>query len=275
MVYVFFLSFGAKCIWAGKLSSEERLKSDFPIEMGELKENQFEIGSIELNKKRKLQEDQLGLPLPKLKFRDRSCGSEEPSPITHDKENEDNMDKCRNNSKADGGSSDRLEQCESVKDSNSFVDESDTAMYVDVQTETQTGNGTNFHDQPLISSSSSSINNYGNNFYSPASAAIKSMTNRTSESDSANLGNDPLLDQGFPLSKGCIDELGINYADLICSEYLEGKEQCLDMAAEEMMLYSNDVLPNLYVLSSGRWNVNPGEILVLLLLWSWGFAKVG
>ncbi|RWR81606.1 hypothetical protein CKAN_01029700 [Cinnamomum micranthum f. kanehirae] len=94
--------------------------------MEEDNQDPFEITSVELNKKRKLQEGQLVLPSPKHKYRERSCDTENESPITDDNKVEDNTDGSQNDSACGG-----LEPCELVIDSNSFIEESDNAMSVE------------------------------------------------------------------------------------------------------------------------------------------------
>lgn len=223
----------------------------------------------EWNKKRKLQGEQLGMPSSKHKFRDRFCGAEIESPITDDKEAKDNVHICPNEDETDGESGGRIEGCESVKDSNSFVEESDTAtMPVDSEAKPNTEIGTNYLEWPSISSSSSSIKNYRSNCYFPAGIDIitgEQSTHASNEANPAILGDDLQLG-GFPSSEDHLNEHRMNYYDLLCSEYKNnGKEQGSEIAAEEMMLYSNDVTSNLYVLSSGRWSVDPGEVLCFFL----------
>ncbi|KAJ8631757.1 hypothetical protein MRB53_025080 [Persea americana] len=230
--------------------------------MEEDKIDPFEISSAEWNKKRKLQGEQLGMPSPKHKFRDRCCGAEIKSPTTDDKEAEDNIHDCPIEDETNGGSGDRIEGCESVKDSNSFIEESDTAtMPVDSEDKPNAEIGTNYLDWLSISSSSSSIKNYRSNCNFPASMAIKSgeeSTHVCTETNPAILGDDLQLGGGIPSSEDHLDELGMNYYDFIHSEYKnDRKEHSTEIAAEEMMLYSNDVPSNLYVLSSGRWSVGP------------------
>lgn len=173
---------------------------------------------------------------------------------------EDNTDGSQNDSACGG-----LEPCELVIDSNSFIEESDNAMSVEAEAAPKLLTETNYLDLPSISSSSST-NNCRSDYWSPASKIISGehlIHVRNIDANLATLGDGLQLGQGLPCSEDRLNELQINNVDFICLEYENNrKEQSSGVAAEEIMPYSND--PNLYLLSSGRWTVNPGQCLVHL-----------
>ncbi|XP_058099313.1 protein FAR-RED-ELONGATED HYPOCOTYL 1-LIKE-like isoform X2 [Magnolia sinica] len=224
--------------------------------MGQDKENPYEISSPDSNKKRKLQEGQLGLPSPKHKFRDRSCGSHDNSPITG--QMKDNLHACTNEGKTDSEDYGGLEQCESVRDSNNYTGSSDTAMSIDNTEATEKyerrPTKSHPHDWPSTSSGSCSINSDGNSLYDPTSGTMDKANTR----GLMHGGED--LDHTNSKAVTLEDHLagfGTNYADFICEENENDRnEQPLDAAADEMMIYSNGVAQNLYALSSGRWSIN-------------------
>ncbi|KAL5973378.1 hypothetical protein ACLOJK_030028 [Asimina triloba] len=203
-------------------------------------------GSTDLNKKRKLQEGQLGLPLSKHRFRDRSCQCPDDPQITDNEEETDNEDGAR------------LEQCESVWDSNSFVGEYDTGMAVDdtearCKYEMRLTKAQGYY-KPATSSGSCSINNRYNTVTCPASSSPTNSREHVLQSDE-DLNH---LNLVTAISEDHLAGFGMTYADYMCKDQGNiSKEQPLDMASlDETMLYPNGVEPNIYLLSSGRWSVN-------------------
>ncbi|XP_077232776.1 far-red-elongated hypocotyl1-like protein [Tasmannia lanceolata] len=220
-----------------------QLKSDDCVKMGEYMHNPYEIGgfqvvkvpanNVDLTKKRKLQAEQGELPLPKHKFRDRSSDTDD---IQFAEKKEENPYGCTIKGKTEREVEGGLEQSESMIDSNVLMGESDTSMPIDAESKLGIETGKRkmyYHDQPSTSSGSCS-----NNFR-------------------PNLEDVTQFEPETPCPEDKLLRLGMNYAYDICSEFgVGGQDQCLDVAAKEMLLYSNEAPSNFYVLSSGRWGVN-------------------
>ncbi|KAM7262926.1 hypothetical protein ACFE04_000609 [Oxalis oulophora] len=177
------------------------------------------IGIVELSRKRKLQEDQLGLPSPKHKcsflakpaviFNKNGVGREDSSEISESEISVENES-----------------EAESAK-SNSFAGDSDCVM---------SGYSESKYDQGTSSSE--------NTFVYENEIAFMTEEDHYNELQALNVLGDPLL------------EFESRY-EYICSQHSnENKEQSSDTMLDDDVLYSNEKKQNTYVLSSGRWNVN-------------------
>lgn len=188
-----------------------------------------------MNKKRKYQDEQLGLLQPKHKSYDRSfkLGCESPS---------NNNPEAKNfyasiiKVKLEGG--DELDQQDSVKDSNSFQGDPDSVMCVPGEAKTEL-------QYPKISTGSTSSVNCG-------------------DMEKLGYGENDSVYQDFGLHASMnyderVSEFG-NHVDYSCLELRnDGIENCAEKEIEDL-LYSNGASANEFVLSSGRWDVNQGMI---------------
>ncbi|XP_030529060.1 uncharacterized protein LOC115739901 [Rhodamnia argentea] len=209
----------------------------------------------EINRKRKLQPGLLILPLPKHQCWDRS-------PIhlsTFNKHSEeDDTSKVAIKGKVEIGDSIDGSGPESEKDSNSHMENSDSAMslYGVDNWDTESASITNGH--------SASFTSYGCANSENSSYSFDSMMilDKQDGKDNLVLG----LQDVIPLSgdsqlrvQQILEEHLLqfgNHADHICSE--EGKDcidQCHDDETEDI-IYSDCGASNNFVLSSGRWIVN-------------------
>lgn len=207
-----------------------------------------------MNKKRKLQYelDDLGLPLAKHKFRDRFNTSGHGSLTAESPGHADNLLKEIIRREMREG----LEQLEdSDNDSNSFIEDYDktegyvTAMALDMAAEFGNPSGKIFlQDRPSESSSSSNSN------------ILKSSINTFTNQDSIGANNREPVEgdvQQFDPGYESIEEQHPEfepYGDYLFSDFGKNATENLDEATEDEMLYSNDVAPNAFVLSSGRWS---------------------
>ncbi|KAI3447704.1 hypothetical protein Pfo_004369 [Paulownia fortunei] len=203
-----------------------------------------------LNKKRKLQDELLEMPLPKHICWGQSleCDSS-PGSSTKPK-------KVENDKFARGGESDP----ESAKDSNSFHCNADSIMSTDDEAKTDLGYPEICaSDEPSTSSASWAGTSSEIGLYSSECRSL--TTSSSSEPESLSISEQldcPHYQYGLhpPLNyEGHLGEFG-SHADCSCSEYRnDGMEQCTDKELENL-LYSNGVAPSNFVLSSGRWSVN-------------------
>ncbi|XP_056172596.1 uncharacterized protein LOC115672272 isoform X1 [Syzygium oleosum] len=215
----------------------------------------LESGGCEL-RKRKLQPELLILPLPKHQCWDR--GTIHFSTFNKHLEKDD-ISKVAIKGKVDVGDSNDGSRPESEKDSNIFVENSDSTMslYGIGNCETESASISNRH------SASSTSYRCANSENSSYSSHCMMMLDKEDGKDNLVLG----LQDVIPLSRDSqlrvqeileehLLEFG-NHADHICSE--EGKDcidQCPDDETEDI-IYSNGGPPsNKFVLSSGRWIVN-------------------
>uniref|UniRef100_A0A6N2KJU8 Laccase n=1 Tax=Salix viminalis TaxID=40686 RepID=A0A6N2KJU8_SALVM len=208
-----------------------------------------------LNKKRKLQAKQLGLPISKHKCWDHRLPLE--TPTIHENQEEKGLITHIIKEHAERQAIDERPDPESDKDSNSFVGDSDsaTSMYGEAKLEMEVSK-----IWPPNRPSTSSFD-WGNsvkdtqyspdNFAAPRHAGREELTFVEGEDDhcchydglqvSQNT-EEPILEIESPLVYSC-------------SEYgTDNIEPCADEEVD--ILYSNEVNLNGYVLSSGRWTVN-------------------
>ncbi|XP_047316468.1 protein FAR-RED-ELONGATED HYPOCOTYL 1-LIKE-like isoform X2 [Impatiens glandulifera] len=138
------------------------------------KRNQFQISRtiMELNKKRKLQAEQLDLPLPKHKFGDRNFNYDYPA------NNDD-------------------DELESVIDSNSFVDDCDSSMSNSAESKMDSGNAKTCPSYSLDGGSSSS------------SSIIIDPQNNSKLKLVQSYQDDDLYEFGNLMEYGCLEQLGM------------------------------------------------------------------
>ena len=210
-----------------------------------------------LNKKRKLQAKQLGLPISKHKCWDHRLPLE--TPTIHENQEEKDLITHIIKQNAERQAIDERSDPESDKDSNSFDGDSDSAMsmYGEAKLEMEVSK---IWPPNRPSTSSFDLGNsvkdtqYSpDNFAAPRHAGREELTFVEGEDDhcchydglqvSQNL-EDPILEIESPL----------NYS---CAEF--GTDNIEPGADEEVdILYSNEVNLNGYVLSSGRLNADQG-----------------
>ncbi|XP_027353450.1 protein FAR-RED ELONGATED HYPOCOTYL 1-like [Abrus precatorius] len=199
--------------------------------------NRFEVDGmdnlkiIEWKKKRKLQTDQLDLLRPKHKCWLGSFSSEHAS-MFNENPALDNMHNYMIKSRMDAAFIDDGSQPESAKDSNSFIDDFDTAMSVNEEAKHEADCGNAYLYVNRIS-------------YSEEEAFVDSKCNPSYD------------DPDIQALKNHEELLGLG--SLSGHEYSEhakdSNEHSVDTEFEDF-LFSNGVNPNMYVLSSGRWEVN-------------------
>ncbi|KAK9290267.1 hypothetical protein L1049_008434 [Liquidambar formosana] len=214
---------------------------------------------VYINKKRKFQAEQLGLPLSKHKCCKQIFSSECESPLNKNPEAEDF---CTHiiNGKTEGEVSDDGSEPESGKDSNSFAADSDSAM--SVYNEIKFGPEyakTSANDQLSTSSLNWGSSSFKNTLCSMDSRTVKNMgTGKEKLIFTGGEHNSPHHDGGFQVCQNLEEQLlefG-NHVGYSCSVYdNDSIEHCTDEELDDM-LYSNGVNSNNYVLSSGRWSVN-------------------
>ncbi|XVE96897.1 hypothetical protein REPUB_Repub02eG0263400 [Reevesia pubescens] len=206
---------------------------------------------VDLNKKRKLDAEQLGLPVSKHQCWTPSLSSDPPtfgsilevegfSPSTF---------------KGKGGAVYDASETGSGKDSNIFAEDSDSAM--SVHTEAKFGTGDSkylLYDRASSSSSDWGSSSQGSRYSSDGTT----VASRGVEKELlASPGGEP-EPADIELAEN-LEEFLVEYGshlDYIYSGYGNyTKELCQDKQIEEI-LNSDGANPNVYVLSSGRWSVN-------------------
>ncbi|KAF8402940.1 hypothetical protein HHK36_011033 [Tetracentron sinense] len=217
--------------------------------------NAFRANVVDLNKKRKLQDEQLGLPLSKHKCLDRSYSSEHESPFAEDPEADEVFNTCIIKENFEKGHGDEGSEPESEKDSNSFAEDSDFAMSANAERKFEPDYPKTYrYDQPSTSSGSCGSNSFKNTVSSFVGKTI--METNAGKEIFMDSEPNPMNLEEFLNTEDQLPGFG-KYTNYICSEYRNGEiEQCSDEDPEDMMLYSNGVTSNMYVLSSGRWSVN-------------------
>ncbi|XP_035544871.1 protein FAR-RED-ELONGATED HYPOCOTYL 1-LIKE-like isoform X1 [Juglans regia] len=195
---------------------------------------------VNLNKKRKLQAEQLDLPKPKHKFCARSFACE-PVSVFETNPGVESIFTNIKTEKAEGAAMDDESEPESAKDSSSFGVESDPAM-------------SPYATENLFEGPSPSSGNFD-------SGDLKD-TDHSSGFRKDNLafliGERSTLHDGSRAFQNLDENLleFSNEVDYSCSEHgNDSFEQLTDKDIEDV-LYSNGINPNKYVLSSGRWTVN-------------------
>uniref|UniRef100_A0A2P2JDX5 Uncharacterized protein LOC8258385 n=1 Tax=Rhizophora mucronata TaxID=61149 RepID=A0A2P2JDX5_RHIMU len=205
---------------------------------------------VELNKKRKLQTEQFDLPISKHKRWDHQLLAEHLRTLDESQEVEDFFIHVRK-AYSEGQAFDDGSDHESGKDSNNFIGDSDSAQSV-------TGEAKYEAEASKIWSSdwpSTSWCNWG--FNSFRHAQCSSDDGKEESTFMGGKGQAHHSHIGLHASEepeGPIPESGAH----LDSEFkYENIEQNTDDQLDDI-LYSNEVNPNVYVLSSGRWTVNQG-----------------
>ncbi|GLT89563.1 hypothetical protein SLE2022_075410 [Rubroshorea leprosula] len=214
----------------------------------------------DLNRKRKLQAEQLGLPASKHQWGNRNLLSRSHSTFNGNLEAEESSSCTSSKVKAERGAIDDGSETDSAKDSNSFGEDYDSVMSMDAKAKFNSEN-VKFSRYNGASSSSSG--------WGPGSLdSSHSLDGRTGiargsedhEMSSAALGELELANHDDYLSAA--ENLGDalveyeSHIDYIYSRYGNYvMEQYSDKEIEEIP-HTSDANANVYVLSSGRWNVN-------------------
>lgn len=210
-------------------------------------------------KKRKLQAEQLGLPIPKHKCWDRDAASDGPVSIFYGNHKE-------TKGKTKGLAMDEGSEPESAKDSNSIAEDSDSA--------TSAYNGARMEAEYVktYNTPSSSSLSYGTdsleNTNSPLDSFLNAAKTNSSKEELAFATQRDYSSQHEERMQAYLNleeqllEFG-NHGEYNTTEYVdESLEQCTDKELEDI-LYANGSNPNVYVLSSGRWSVDQGKFWVL------------
>ncbi|KAF5750927.1 hypothetical protein HS088_TW03G01267 [Tripterygium wilfordii] len=224
-----------------------------PSEIDSFYGNQTVDASIaDLSRKRKLQAEQLGLPLPKHKCSTHHISSEPLPELKINSVVEDLYAQIIKGN-AERVALDDNSELESAKGSNDFPGDSDSSMSVHGEAMIDTEIEKIWPcDRPSTSSYNLVSTRLKNPYCSSENTAI-AKRDAGKEGRSFHGGElDPHNDydglQGLPFL-----EYG-SHVDYVCSEYgKDGKEPDEEM---ENILTSKEVNRNIYVLSSGRWNVN-------------------
>ncbi|KAJ4704651.1 Protein FAR-RED ELONGATED HYPOCOTYL 1 [Melia azedarach] len=226
-----------------------------PSEMNSFHINEIRrIAVIDLNKKRKLQAEQLGLPVAKLKCSD---GSFPPKSLATLDENPEAEDLLTNIIK--GGAMDDGFENDSAKDSNSVAEDSDSSMSVHGESKFQVENGKSW---PFDRPSSSSFEWGSSSFNDPSSSDSAAATESESGTEQFTLIGEEHHNAHHVRKLHMAENLGEHLTERGShAEYHsrvyghDSSEQFTENEIEEI-LNSNEENPNIYVLSSGRWSAN-------------------
>lgn len=202
--------------------------------------------SVDLNKKRKLQDESgsLGMSSPKQRFKvgaNICCqglvirGGFSEEPIVTETEILNAFDQPE----------------ESEKDSNTFIGAFDNSMSSDAKDSNDNSITLTIHqNQPSTSSNSYSDEDLKTHLYSLESRGAKELKNASS----ADLEDTLQFDPGYKAMEDIHSGFGFNHPiSELASE--------ADAGTEAMILYSNDVAPHSFVHSSGWWNLGEGAPL--------------
>ncbi|XVF55259.1 hypothetical protein PTKIN_Ptkin06aG0022700 [Pterospermum kingtungense] len=212
------------------------------------------LNVVDLNKKRKLEAELLDLPVSKHQFLSRSLSSKPPTfgsipevegftPCTF---------------KGKGGNDCDVSETVSAKGSNSFAEDSGSTM----SGHAETNYGTEGTKYILYDRSSSSSSHWGSGsqdsrYYSAgttvASRGVKKeeLLSPGGEPEPADLQLAENLEESLLEYGSHIDYIYSGYGNYTMEQYQ-------DKEIEEI-LNSDRANPNVYILSSGRWSVNPGN----------------
>ena len=220
----------------------------------------YDMNIVECNKKRKLQSDQLDLLRPKHKcwvgsFCSEHASTSDENPVLESVHNQ--MVKIR----TDAAVLDDRSEPESAKDSNSFIEDSDTAMSINKEAKLEADcANTYLYGRPFTCFVNWNDYNIQDNHCSLHVSTVNKVSSNEkdtfidSEYNPSYHGADL---QALNDTKQHLLELG-NFAGHVYSEYAkDGTELSVEEEFEDFLL-SNGVNPNMYVLSSGRWEVNQG-----------------
>ena len=214
---------------------------------------------MDLNKKRKLQAELLDLPSPKLKCWGRSFSSQIFHPLDENTKIFD-LHTPIIEEETDGETLDDRSEPDSAKDSNSFAGDSDSiiSVYGEAKFEPECEK-TCPYSHPYCSSVNWGDNSSGDSLYSLKSTRM--IPDLSKDKPTCVTGeHNPLLFQNLEEQ---LLEFG-NNVDFMTSEY--GDEIIEHSTDKELadMPYVSGMTPNNYVLSSGRWSVNQGNLRMTL-----------
>ncbi|EOY07483.1 Far-red elongated hypocotyl 1, putative isoform 1 [Theobroma cacao] len=209
------------------------------------------VNIVDFNKKRKLEAEQLGLPISKHQCWNRSLPSKPPT-FSSIQEVE-GFSPCT--FKGKGGAAYDVSETGSAKDSNSFAEDSDCAMSVHDEAKF----GTEDTKYLLYGRASSSSSDWGSNsqgsLYSSDSTTVASrsvdkevLSSPGGQPEPADVELADNLEESLVEYGSHIDYIYSGYGNYPIEEYQ-------DKEIEEI-LNTNGANPNVYVLSSGRWSAN-------------------
>lgn len=210
---------------------------------------------FDLNKKRKLPAEHLGLPSPKHKHCSEEFASKSAFLYGGLPETEHmNVQFIKEN--ANVLCFDEVSRPESVKDSNSLSEESDSA--------TSVFHGAKFELNQAITCTHDTSTTRSMSFGGASSESIHFSV----ESSTAMESSSTEQETAFPSGENRMETIQKlqeqlleldSHEDYNCAEYEnDDTKQCTDQELEELF-YSNGLNPNTYILSSGRWAINHGN----------------
>ncbi|KAK6244907.1 hypothetical protein QUC31_011316 [Theobroma cacao] len=214
------------------------------------------VNIVDFNKKRKLEAEQLGLPISKHQCWNRSLPSKPPT-FSSIQEIE-GFSPCT--FKGKGGAAYDVSETGSAKDSNSFAEDSDCAMSVHDEAKFGTEDTKYLPYGRASSSSSDWGSNSQGSLYSSDSTTVASrsvdkevLSSPGGEPEPADVELADNLEESLVEYGSHIDYIYSGYGNYPIEEYR-------DKEIEEI-LNTNGANPNVYVLSSGRWSANQGLLL--------------
>ncbi|XVF08114.1 hypothetical protein REPUB_Repub06bG0198000 [Reevesia pubescens] len=209
------------------------------------------LNIVDLNKKRKLEAEQLGLPVSKHQCWKQSLSSKPPA-FSSIPEVE-GFTPC--SFKGKGGAVYDVSETGSGKDSNSFAEDSDSAMSVHAEAKFGTGHANYLlYDRASSSCSDWGLSSQGSHYSSDgtpvASRGVEKevLSSPGGEPEPADVELAENLEESLVEYGSHIDYFYSGYGNYIIEQYQ-------DKEIEEI-LNSEGANPNVYVLSSGRWSVN-------------------
>ncbi|KAK9920642.1 hypothetical protein M0R45_029191 [Rubus argutus] len=213
--------------------------------------NSFPVVEV-VFKKRKLQAEQLGLPVPKHKCWEHNFPSDVVSMFDENPVEVQNMQTHVIKGKIKGVALNDQSEPGSGNDSNSFAgDNCDSAMSVYSEAELKRAyEKTCLYDRPSSSSVNSDVNSFKDTNNSLDGMAVVEANYSAEE---------PKFVSGVHQPPQHLEEQLQDFGDeanYICSEYGDHFiEECTDKEVEAI-IYASSLNPNTYVLSSGRWTIN-------------------
>lgn len=209
------------------------------------------LNFVDLNKKRKLEAQQLGLPVSKHHCLIQSLSSK-PSAFGIIKEVKGFSPSTL---KGKGGALYDVSETGSAKDSNSFAEDSDSAMSVHPGAKFGTDDAKYLLCDRAFSSSSDWGSSSQGSHNSSDSTTVASrgvekevLSSHGGKSEPADVELIENLEESLAEYEDYIDDIYSGYGNYIIEKYQ-------DKEIEEI-LNSSGANPNVYVLSSGRWSVN-------------------
>ncbi|KAE8702481.1 Far-red elongated hypocotyl 1, putative isoform 2 [Hibiscus syriacus] len=198
---------------------------------------------VDLNKKRKLKAEQLGLPLPKHQCWKQSL-SLKPPPTLGSVTKIEGFSPCI--FKGKGGDDYDVSEIESAKDSNSLSEDSDTSMSMHADAKYSLFNSVSSWSPDWGSSSRGSHSDGTTVASSSVGKDVLSSPGDELETADARLAEN--LQETLAEYGDDIDYIYSGYGNYTIEQYQ-------DKEIEET-IKSDGANPNVYVLSSGRWSVN-------------------